>query len=113
VTRNTGYFDFKQLRLDEYINNPVTLNSLMLDPLLNAPNPRYLENYSRIIAFALDLRSATLNGEIRFLHHSTTIKAIPPLKLTNNPFQALDRQQMLRSNPQLYSYRSAHSTHEP
>src|SRR6266480_6725084 len=53
----------------------------MLQPLLNTPDPRYLENYDRIVAFAPALRRASFRGVTGLLHHSTTIEFFSPFKL--------------------------------
>jgi len=69
-----------------YISNfPIKLYiSRMLQPLLNILTLAYLENYVRIVAFTPALRRVSFYSVTGLLHHSTTIKLAPLLKLINN-----------------------------
>src|SRR5271155_3252692 len=60
----------------------------MLQPLLSTPDPGYLENYVRIVAFTPALRRASFRGVTGLLHHSTTIKLVRLLKLINDLIRA-------------------------
>jgi hypothetical protein len=60
----------------------------MLQPLLSTPDPGYLENYDRIVAFAPASLKASFRGVTGLLHHNTTIKLVRLLKLINNLIRA-------------------------
>jgi hypothetical protein len=78
--KNHGYFDFKRQNLRPRIELFHKFISVVCCRLLNTPDPRYLENYDRIVAFVPALRRASFRGVTGLLHHSTTIELFSPFK---------------------------------